>query len=339
MNILLTSAGRRAYLVGYFKNALGARGKLYTSNSEYTVALKESDGYFISPLIYEENYVDSIIEYCKLNDITITLSLFDIDLLVLAKEEQKFKENGIQLILAPYESVYICNDKWETCKVLRSQNINTPKTFLSVKEARKAIRSGEISYPIVIKPRWGMGSLGLFFADNENELYVLYEKSLKKVFSSYLKYESSLTKEEPIIIQEKIIGKEYGIDVVNNLNEEYVTCLAKQKVAMRDGETDIGLTVSPKRFEAISKRLSSLIRHKGILSVDCFLTEENELFVMEMNCRISGHYPISHVAGFDFPRILIDWLEDNYVHPSRLAIKLGMKVAKKIIPVQLTMEK
>ena len=33
MNILLTSAGRRTYLVEYFKEALAGHGKVYASNS------------------------------------------------------------------------------------------------------------------------------------------------------------------------------------------------------------------------------------------------------------------------------------------------------------------
>lgn len=50
MNVLLTSAGRRSYIVDYFKKVNGI-GKVYASNSAYTIALKRADGYFISPLI------------------------------------------------------------------------------------------------------------------------------------------------------------------------------------------------------------------------------------------------------------------------------------------------
>lgn len=39
MNILLTSAGRRTYLVEYFKKALGGQGKVYASNSIDTYTL------------------------------------------------------------------------------------------------------------------------------------------------------------------------------------------------------------------------------------------------------------------------------------------------------------
>ncbi len=335
MNILLTSAGRRAYLVKYFQDALGRSGKVYASNSHYTIALQQADGYYISPLIYESHYVDSLIKYCKENAITIVLSLFDIDLLVLAKNENKFAENGIKLILAPYESVQICNDKWATYEFLINNGLCAPKTYLSVPDAKSAIHKKEILYPLVIKPRWGMASIGLYFAENEVEIDVFYKKSYKEIFSSYLKYESSLTKDFPIIIQEMIVGDEYGVDVVNDLEAKYAACFAKQKVSMRAGETDVGLTVHSKPFTFVAKKISSLINHVGILSVDCFMTKQNEIIVTEMNCRISGHYPISHVAGFNFPLVLIHWLKKRNVSKGLLKMRVGMFVIKNIEPVEL----
>ena len=42
MNVLLTSAGRRSYIVDYFKKVNGI-GKVYASNSAYNIALKRAD--------------------------------------------------------------------------------------------------------------------------------------------------------------------------------------------------------------------------------------------------------------------------------------------------------
>src|SRR6218665_2549756 len=98
MNILLTSAGRRSYLVKYFQQALEGKGKVFASNSEYTIALQEADDYYISPLIYESTYVDSLIDFCEQNDIKTILSVFDIDLLVLSKAKEKIEKKGIRLL-------------------------------------------------------------------------------------------------------------------------------------------------------------------------------------------------------------------------------------------------
>ena len=53
MNILLTSVGRRAYMVKCFKEVVGNQGEVHVCNSnDLTVAFYYADKYFISPLIY-----------------------------------------------------------------------------------------------------------------------------------------------------------------------------------------------------------------------------------------------------------------------------------------------
>ena len=55
MNILITSAGRRVYLVEYFKTALGRSGSVIAADTQITApALKRGDDYCILPEAYEE---------------------------------------------------------------------------------------------------------------------------------------------------------------------------------------------------------------------------------------------------------------------------------------------
>ncbi len=176
-----------------------------------------------------------------------------------------------------------------------------------------------------------MASIGLYFAENDDELNVFYNKSFKDVFKTYLKYESELTKDAPVLIQEYILGQEYGLDVINDLDTNYVTTFAKKKISMRAGETDIGETVDPTVFLGIAKLLSKFMQHEGILSVDC-LSNNNGIYVVEMNCRISGHYPISHLAGANVPKQLIKWLNKEPTDKNLLEIKEGTMVTKDLIP-------
>ncbi|NUZ10662.1 ATP-grasp domain-containing protein [Pseudoalteromonas sp. McH1-7] len=330
MNILLTSVGRRGYLVDYFKEAFLDGRLIFTANSELTYTMQLSDGFIITPLIYEDDYIDTIIRFCKKNNVSYVLSLFDIDLYVLSKNEKLFSENGITLILAPEMSVEICNDKWKTYEFLKKLNIATPKTYLNKEDALSDIEKGILKFPVIIKPRWGMASMGIYVVDNERELDVLYSKSCRDVFKSFLKYESSLTKDNPIIIQEFLVGNEYGIDLVNDLNANFFTCIAKQKVRMRAGETDLGLTVNNSPFLNIARLLSKSILHKGILSVDCFIVND-AVYVTEMNCRISGHYPIGHSAGFNFPELMKKWIDNIEIDVGDSHYETGVYVCKELL--------
>ncbi len=336
MNILLTSVGRRGYLVDYFRDALQDTGRVFASNSEYTVGLQRADGFFLSPLIYDDDYISFLIEVCKRHDISAIISVFDIDLLVLAKAKEQIEREGIQLLLAPVESVEICNDKWRTFLFLRAQGLNTPLTYKGLEDLEFALSSGEVEYPIVIKPRWGMASMGIYFAENDRELEVLHAKSRREVNNSYLKYESMLTPDEDIIFQERLTGQEYGVDVVNDLSGHYVGNFPKSKIHMRAGETDLGQTVSPARFETVSRMLSEKLAHQVVLSVDCF-DQGGELFITEMNCRISGHYPLSHLAGVNLPKQVVEWLAGGPTDFGNFRFEEGKFITKDLVPIELVM--
>lgn len=66
MNILLTSVGRRAYMVKYFKEVVGESGQVHVSNSDdKTVAFHYADKSVVTPLIYNSEYIPFLLKYCK----------------------------------------------------------------------------------------------------------------------------------------------------------------------------------------------------------------------------------------------------------------------------------
>ena len=181
MNILLTSSGRRSYLVHYFKEALDGKGLVHASNSVWSSALEIADKAVITPLIYSENYVDFLLEYCHKNGISVIVSLFDLDLPVLALSKERFLEAGVSVIVPDHEVTQICIDKWKSFHFLNDHQINTPKTYIELDLALQDIKEKKIDYPVIIKPRWGMASILVFRADNEEELRVLYAKVKREI--------------------------------------------------------------------------------------------------------------------------------------------------------------
>lgn len=329
LNILLTSVGRRGYLIEYFKKVLNGVGKVYASNSEYTSAFQYADEHIISPLIYDDNYVEFLINYCKKNNITMIISLFDIDLYVLASNKELFENEGIKVIVSDKDFIKICNDKWLTYEYLNSIGIATPRTYLSVEETIDAINSGNINYPLIVKPRWGMGSLEIFTADNEVELIVFYKKIKRNILKSYLKYEANQDFEKSVIIQEKIIGQEYGCDVINDLNGHYKNTIIRKKIAMRAGETDAAEIIKNKDILKLTQKLSKYTQHIANLDID-ILEKDGQFYLLEMNARFGGGYPFSHAAGVNLPLAIVKWTENKNVNPEILEAKVGAMFQKDI---------
>lgn len=333
MNILLTSAGRRTYLVEYFKEALAGQGNVYASNSIDTYTLHQADGYVITPAIYDKEYINFLISYCKKNQISAIISLFDIDLPVLAKHKDEFEKEGIKVVVSDYNVTQICNDKWSTYEFLVRLGLPQTPSYLNLENLRKDIAEGVVNYPFILKPRWGMGSIGIYKACNEQELLVFYAKLHKEIFDTYLKYESQVDKDSCIIIQQMIKGQEYGIEILNDLKGNYVSTFAKKKVAMRSGETDIAETVETEPFEDIAKLISAHLHHVAMLDVDCFVTETGERIILEMNCRFGGQYPFTHNAGVNVPLQIIKWLNGEEVDKSLVIQKNGVRSCKELCPV------
>ncbi len=331
MNILLTSAGRRTYLVEYFKEALkmaGEPGLVHAANSKVSPALFAADKRVATPLIYSQEYIPFLLDYCRKWEIRLLIPLFDIDLPVLAAARERFESQGTIVVTADAQAVELCNDKWKTYEVLAKENINTPKSWLDAGQVTEEVRKGTADYPFILKPRWGMGSLSVYQADDEQELLILDQKIRREIGESYLKYEAAKDRAN-VIIQEKINGEELGLDVVNDLDGRFCTVVVKRKGAMRAGETDEAETVKIPRLEDLGRSLSALVRHRGNLDVD-ILEEEGTYYVLEMNARFGGGYPFSHAAGLHLPYALVMWALGREPEKGSLKAQTGVRALKDI---------
>lgn len=333
MNILLTSVGRRTYLVDYFKKALEGKGKVFASNSVLTYTMQKADGLVVTPNIYDNDYISFLIDFCKSQKISAIIPLFDIDLPILAKNKELFSINNIFVVVSDTNVTSICNDKWQTYLFLKQLGLKQPKTFISIAETQRALSQGLIKYPLFIKPRWGMGSIGIYKIEVEEELLVFYNRLQREIFNTYLKYESLIDPNSCIIVQESLSGQEYGIEVLNDLCKNYVSTFSKRKIAMRSGETDIAESISCGMFENISHIISKELGHIGILDIDCFVDENNDICILEMNSRFGGQYPFSHNAGVNVPKQIIEWLNGNPTNPRLVTQIDGVRSCKDILPV------
>ena len=338
MNILLTSVGRRSYLVNYFKEALKGRGLVHAANSSsLSPAFLCADKCVVTPIIYSDEYIPFLKEYCIKNNINAVISLFDVDLPVLAMHRDEFKKLGVNVIVADKDKVDICNDKWRTYLFLKEKGFDAPKTFVSLDEAKEAIECGELSFPVMVKPRWGMGSLAIFEAETFEELRVFYAKSRRNIMKSYLKFEAAQEENACVLIQEKISGQEYGMDVINDLEGNYMHTVVKMKHAMRSGETDCAVTVDSKDMREIGRKLSSLLEHRGNLDVDVLMKGDVPC-VLEMNARFGGGYPFSHMAGVNLPQAIVNWLMGEDVPAEMLKEEIGVCSHKDIALVRMELD-
>ena len=327
MNILFTCAGRRTYLLKYFKEQLGDNGKIIGADMQLTApALSVADVRVMVPAVYDERYVEALHQICEIHHVDVLISLNDLELPILAENKSSFENIGVNVIVSSPEVIDICFDKLRTAEFVNSIGLRSPKTYPNLELAMDAISTGELSFPLVIKPRWGSASIGIEFVDNMEDLRIVYELVKRKTCKGILG-EVSQHDENFIMIQEKITGKEYGLDVINDLNGRNVAVAVKQKLAMRAGETDKATTVDDPDLHNIGQVLGSQLGHIG--NLDCDILEmEGKYYVLELNPRFGGGFPFSYEAGVNLPKAIINWVQGKDIELDELQPICGLTFAK-----------
>ncbi len=303
MNLLFTCVGRRKYLVDYFKSESEFVNKIVGADMSHTApALHSCDAWYQVPSIYDANYIDDILSICKKERINSIVSLNDMELPILIDNQEKFNDIGVNLVISNKKVIDICSDKYKTYEFGLELGIPVPKTYIEMSQAIVDIENESIKFPLIVKPRWGSASFGLYIVNTISELEDSFSQCHSNLANSYLSNFQQSTKD--VIIQEFIEGSEYGVDIFNDLNSSYRGFVAKKKLSMRAGETDKATTVAPKLFIDSAEKIGEKLGHVGNLDCD-FMERDGEMLLLELNPRFGGGYPFSHEAGANLVKCLL----------------------------------
>ena len=327
MNILFTCAGRRTYLLKYFKENMEEGDKIIATDMQLSApALTAADIKVQVPAVYDPNYIDITLDICKKYQVNALLCLNDLELPILAENKARFAELGVTVIVSDPAVIDICFDKYKTAQWVESIGLNAPKTYVTLASAKDALAKGEISFPLFMKPRWGSGSIGLETIDDMEELDIYYHLLMKKIKKTILATAS--VGDEYIMIQEKLTGKEFGLDVMNDLKGNHVAVSVKQKLAMRAGETDKAVTVAIPVVTEMGHKIGENLHHIGNLDVDIMQRANGDYCVLELNPRFGGGYPFSYEAGANMPKAILMWLKGEDVNVNALKPEVGKMFSK-----------
>lgn len=289
-------------------------------------ALQVADVKIQVPAVYDPKYIDITLDICKEQKIDALISLNDLELPILAENKKRFEEIGVRVIVSDPEVIDIAFDKYKTAQWVESIGLNAPKTYVTLASAKEALAKGEIAFPLFMKPRWGSGSIGLETIEDMEELEEVYQQLFKKIKKTILATAS--VGDEYIMIQEKLTGKEFGLDVMNDLEGNHVAVSVKQKLAMRAGETDKAITVDIPEVYEMGRKIGENLKHIGNLDVDIMQRANGDYCVLELNPRFGGGYPFSYEAGVNLPKAIIQWVKGEPVDVAILRPEIGRMFAK-----------
>ncbi len=297
MNVLLTSVGRRGYLVNYFKEVVGSNGLIWGCDyNKYAPALQYCDKSVLFPKVDDPQYVENLLSFCKNNDINIIVPLIDPELEVFAAKRHLFDEAGIMNLVSTAETIELAYDKYLTYKFGVKYGIAVPETFIDIDAAIDRINSKKLTWPVVVKPRKGSASAKISYCFNKAELRLAFNTCPMPMVQEYLE------------------GDEYGYDIFSDREFRPISVYCKKKLVMRAGETDRAVSINDSEMIDFGLKIANNLKLFGPLDADVKLTKDGPK-LLEINPRFGGGYPCAHLGGADFPAKIISIFNGEKLTP------------------------
>lgn len=312
-NILLSCIGKRGYIADYFREVIPRGSKIVaTSNTPWTPGFSSCDISAVLPPLASDDYIPALLDLCRKHQISAVLSMFDPDVHKLSTHRKEFIQAGVVPFFPEHRASVIAFDKLETWRHLTSLNINVPLTTDSLSQARAWLQSAQFRFPLVVKPRFGFGSHNTFIARNEAELEVFYAYA------------------PDMIIQQFMDAEALNVDGLGDLAAQPVSIVPWRKLLSRHGETERSITIECPELVALAERLIREVGLIGPFDADFFRDEAGKLWVLELNPRFGGGYPVSHLAGAMFPELIVRLVQGQTIPKTQDQYQRGVTMMKKL---------
>lgn len=288
-NILISSAGQRVSLVRAFQKELrkiNPDAKLFTVdlNPVLAPACHVSDGFEKIDRVTAPGYISELLEICKKKNIKMIIPTIDTELLILAENKDLFLQNGIIPIVSSLDFIKKCRDKRVINEFFTENNIDIPKN----------LDKDNLTFPLFIKPYDGSLSADTFLIRQASDLTEYHFQNPKLMFMEYIDHQ---------------IYDEFTVDTYYNKHGELRCVVPRKRIFVRAGEVNKGVTKKNEILEYIKKNLPKIDGAIGCLTMQFFFHPvEKRIVGIEINPRFGGGYPLSYLAGANYP----EWLLKEY---------------------------
>lgn len=290
MNFLFSTIGKRGYIADFFREHLSSSDRIIgTGVTEWTPGFSRCDDYALVPPFTSDEYPEAVLELCREHEIDALLSFSDPDVHVLSGIKEALREQGVTAFIPDRRAADIAFDKLETAAFLESVGIDHPRTTIDPTDTG-------LDFPVFVKPRRGSGSHDNYLVESPDELRRVLERH------------------PDMLIQEYTPGHEINVEVLGDLAGRPIGSSVWTKHSSNLGETELAETTDDPEVQALALRAAEALRVCGPMDID-LMRLDDRIIVIEFNPRFGGGYPVSHLAGADFPGKMLRILAGEELEP------------------------
>jgi len=283
--VLISSAGRRAALVGAFREAGAGSVHACDLNPDLSSACQLADAAHAVPRCDAPDFIDAIEDIVRRHAIRLIVPTIDTELPAYAAAAGRLAEAGAFVHVSDPEAVAIVRDKNRTMQVLGAAGVPVPETC---GETELRADPSCLGWPVFAKPAGGSASRGL----------AVY-RSLDDLPGSF---------PEPMIFQTRLSGPEYTVNIFIDRDGRLRCAIPHLRIQTRAGEVEKGRTERRADLAGIAAAVAAgLPGARGVLCFQVIDDPRHGPRVFEVDARFGGGYPLAHHAGARFA----DWLLDE----------------------------
>ncbi len=263
---------------------LGVTGKIIATDITPTSpAFHKADVGVKVPSVRRVEYLPALMEAVKTHKVGLLVPMTDLDLRSLARHRDDFAKIGCTVMVGSEPIVTLCRDKALTNRLFEKVGLATIKSFTLNEFMKRPF------FPCFVKPSSGSAGIGATIIKNDREL--------KLHISAY-----GLR----MVVQEIAQGQEYTIDVYRSRDGQVRSVVPRQRLAVRSGEVEKGITVKDQELIDLTIRIAETMDGMwGVFCCQCRRNNNSPPKFFDLNPRFGGGALLSIAAGADLPLYLL----------------------------------
>ncbi|MBI5194054.1 MAG: ATP-grasp domain-containing protein [Nitrospirae bacterium] len=244
----------------------------------------DADSFYKIPPADDRSFPTAIIDIIRKERPFLFVPTVTEELHIISRLKKVIEAYGCVVFISPPDAIDIANDKLKTAVIMAGNGMSVPVSFDETTPKEVIVKT--LNFPIISKPRTGMGSRGVTLYWNPEELFKETRKDL--------------------IYQEFIAGEEFDINMFINKDGEIIANTVLKKTALREGLIGNAIEVeSVKRadIEQFGIRAAKTLKLTGPINMDIRMKEDGTPVLLEINARIGRNV---HAAPDVLDSLLIE---------------------------------